>query len=305
MTDVRTNAPMYNTPVLDSRGNINEVWWQFFMTLLSRTGGLEGFDIDVLVRRVRSVDALQAATVGVDYPRAELPPVDVSRLGAAPSEAPAPVAIPARAPADLMSLLVANTHGQQQDPGLHALVTPALDGFMSAADKTKLNALAVPIANPATLIADVVLTNTTADGNILALSFPAASLIAGASINLKAFAIVTSAGVSGTLSVWVKIGAVKVITHAFTLPAPGVTNKGILYTATLTVRTAGAAGTVQVSSLMTSDDNSLSGGPVISSAGGAINTTIANTITIGWNWSVANAGNIATAKNASITIEKQ
>lgn len=50
MTDVTTDLPLYNTPIMDARGNINEVWWRFFSTLLTRTGGMVGVDILVLVR---------------------------------------------------------------------------------------------------------------------------------------------------------------------------------------------------------------------------------------------------------------
>lgn len=304
MTDVRTTAPMYNTPIIDARGNINEVWWRFFTTLLARTGGLEGFDIDVLVSRVKAVDALQASSVGVERAFPDDWPADVGVVRPNIQEAPGPVPVQ-RQPLDLMALLTAPNHGQQQDPGLHALATTTTDGFMSAGDKVKLNNLSVPAVVPATLIADAVVTNTTADGVILSIAVPAGALLAGSTLSLRMFGLVTSAAVAGTLSFWVKIGATKVLSQSFTLPASGVANAGVFYTANATVRTAGAAGTIQLSSLMTSGSNALNGGPVVGTAAGSIDTTAASTFTIGWNWSVANAGNTATAKNATIILEKQ
>lgn len=304
MTDVTTNIPAYGTPIIDARGNINEVWWRFFTTLLARTGGLEGFDIDVLVSQVKSVDALQASSVGVERAFPDGLPADVSVARQGIQEAPGPVQVQ-RQPLDLMALLTAPTHGQQHDPGLHALATTTADGFMSAADKVKLNNLSVPAVVPATLIADAVTTNTTADGVILSIAVPAGALLAGSTLSLRMFGLVSSAAIAGTLSFWVKIGATKVLSQSFTLPVLGVTNAGVFYTANATVRTAGAAGTIQLSSLMTSGSNALNGGPVVGTAAGSIDTTAANTFTIGWNWSVANAGNTATAKNATIILEKQ
>lgn len=44
MTDIAIDLPIYNTPIIDQRGNISEVWWRFFATLLTRTGGTQGND---------------------------------------------------------------------------------------------------------------------------------------------------------------------------------------------------------------------------------------------------------------------
>lgn len=47
--DLDIDLPFYNTPLIDARGNMSEVWWRFFTTLLARTGGTQGVDINNIV----------------------------------------------------------------------------------------------------------------------------------------------------------------------------------------------------------------------------------------------------------------
>lgn len=65
MTDITTDLPIYNTPIIDARGNISEVWWRFFSTLLIRTGDTVGVDGSVIQADVTllqvNVALLQAA----------------------------------------------------------------------------------------------------------------------------------------------------------------------------------------------------------------------------------------------------
>lgn len=55
MTDIALDLPFYNTPFIDARGNISEVWWRFFTTLLARTGGTEGNDTAVLLQLIKDL----------------------------------------------------------------------------------------------------------------------------------------------------------------------------------------------------------------------------------------------------------
>lgn len=58
------DLPIYNTPFTDARGNISEVWWRFFVTLLERTGGTEGIDIDALLQLIKELfERLQEASI--------------------------------------------------------------------------------------------------------------------------------------------------------------------------------------------------------------------------------------------------
>lgn len=67
MTDVAIDLPIYNTPIIDARGNISEVWWRFFQTLLIRTGGTPGVDIDTIVQLIKQIFILleeQSISIG-------------------------------------------------------------------------------------------------------------------------------------------------------------------------------------------------------------------------------------------------
>jgi hypothetical protein len=55
MADVAIDLPIYNTPIIDARGNISEVWWRFFQTLLTRTGGSSGVDISNILELIRQI----------------------------------------------------------------------------------------------------------------------------------------------------------------------------------------------------------------------------------------------------------
>jgi len=66
MTDVTVDLPIYNTPIVDGRGNISEVWWRFFSTLLTRTGGTEGVDIETIVQLIEEIFVdLQELSIGI------------------------------------------------------------------------------------------------------------------------------------------------------------------------------------------------------------------------------------------------
>jgi hypothetical protein len=136
MVDLRANIPEFRTPIIDVKtGMIDPVWWQFFIKLFDRTGSENGsdggeiiIDIDFIKKRV---DQLYGLSVG----QAIQPPFKQKEypetLVAIPSRAAAPIAPPFDVP----------THGLQYDPALHAVATPTENGFMSATDKAKLDAI--------------------------------------------------------------------------------------------------------------------------------------------------------------------
>ncbi|HGM4824719.1 TPA: hypothetical protein ACKP7E_003455 [Pseudomonas aeruginosa] len=289
MMDVKANIPEFNTPFIGQDGRVNYVWWQFLLKLWTRTGGASGNDGSASLNLIRALEGSAASAIAFQFDPANSPAPDgqVSRL-------PKPsVVVPDQA---------VYQHGIHDAGDLHAAVTASKNGFMTSGDKSKLDSF--PNIAPVALTADATIVNSTADGNILQLTAPASSLSAGSTIGGRLYALVSSAAATGTLSVWIKIGATKVITQTFTMPALGQTNTGMSYYFTASVRTTGVSGTIQLSALMTSNGNALNAGPVVSTASATINTTISNTFTLGWNWSVANAANSATAKNAVLSQEK-
>lgn len=280
-----TQVPEAGTPIFNERGYIDPVWHNFFNTLMRRTGGTLGVDAD-------SDSASMNATAFGDS--------SASRPG---DELLQAQLVQSRDSVDGMHQ--APNHGQHNDPILHDVATPTANGFMAATDKSKLDSVVIPIALPVSLTADVVTQNTTADGPVLAFTLPISTITVGTTIAVRLLGLITAAASAGTLSVWIKSGVTKVMTQTFTLPGLGQVNTGLFYTASITARTVGASGTMQIASLMTSNGNALNGGPAVGSVSAALNTTIANTFTVGWSWSAANAGNVATAKNATFLLEKQ
>jgi hypothetical protein len=282
--NLSTQIPDTGTPIFDSNGFINPVWHAFFSTIVRRTGGSEGVD-----------SASESAIVGATVEAAVMPQEQVSSF----EVVPVVIAQSEAAPEGIVP-----THGLQADPALHEVASSAQNGFMSATDKAKLDSVSLPVVSPTALLADVVTQNSTADGPILTFVLPASSIVAGTTVAARLTGLITSAASAGTLSVWIKSGATKVLTQVFTLPAAAQSGVGVAYSVSITARTTGTSGTMQIAGMLTSAGNVL-GGPALGSVSAALNTTISNTLTIGWNWSAANSGNVATAKNATFLLEKQ
>lgn len=142
MADLRANIPEFRTPIIDVKtGMIDPVWWQFFIKLFDRTGAEQGSDgggviIDITILK-KLVDQIYGLSIG----QAIQPPFKQKEypetLAQLPQRAAAPIAFPFDVP----------THGLQYDPALHAVATPTDSGFMSAADKTKLDSIAGTTSN--------------------------------------------------------------------------------------------------------------------------------------------------------------
>lgn len=295
-----TQVPAISTPIFDANGYISTVWYQFFSKLVARTGGIEGSSVGSLQEEI---EELAIAAEGLEGNVYAAPPVTLMRPSNQDVALGLPVPVSQR-PGSSTEPFMAASHGLQVDPELHAAVTALVNGFMLAADKAKLDALPAASFQPVVLLADVVTQNTTADGPVLTLNVPANTLQAGSTIAFRMFATVSSAASSGTLTVWLKFNIFKVLSLTFTIPAAAQSGRGIWYEAELTMRTGGAAATVQMSAQLSSDSNALNAGPIIATAANSINLTNANTLSIGFTWSVANAANIATAKTGAIYPEK-
>lgn len=341
MAEVSSNIPQYSIPIVNAAGQVNDIWWRFFVTLFDRTGGGEGGDItQILIDLQRQQNEINDVSQAVDGnlatallatfagklielqtqmemlqpvapPRASGLNPDVS-MTAGYGRSPAPAQMLTgyepgitdpkglrRTSADAM-FGVTPVHQLENDQLLHAVATQALNGFMSATDKAKLDGINTSLISAA-ITADVTSNNTTADVPILSITIPAGALAVGSTFGASLYALVSSAALTGTINIWVKINATKAFTLALTTPAVGSTAQGISFYPRITCRAIGASGSLQMSGLFTSNNNVYNGGPVVNSALGSIDTTVSNTLTLGVNWSVANAGNTLAVKNCDIT----
>lgn len=118
MKDLTSQVPDAGTPIFDDRGFINTVWHQFFFSLLRRTGGTVGIDPVDLQNRIGSLEVRAEETEVYEY--SEAPNVEM---------------------AEEFDLGYAWNHGAQYDPLHHAIVTINANGFMSSADKVKLDSI--------------------------------------------------------------------------------------------------------------------------------------------------------------------
>jgi len=158
-----TNAviPIPDAPMVVGN-RVTEVWFRFFLQLFNRTGSTPGVDVTKLVRDINDLQVLWASQTPTELAAQDIPPADVmasaaialvmtrlyelqaqiqqiSGLSAVPEqlqpEAATCCAVIDTPPADVF------THGTHADETLHAVATPTSAGFMSAADKTKLDSL--------------------------------------------------------------------------------------------------------------------------------------------------------------------
>lgn len=289
MADTNATVPDINTALILPNGQIHPVWFQFFLRLLVRTDPNTNPDIERLTILINALYGQSNAQV--DY---------LSSLSAIRDMAViAQSAIYARPRIPMVSTGEIPAHGLQYDEQLHALATASLAGFMSAADKTKLNALRATIA-PVTLTADVVNVNSSADQQILSTVIPANALATGSMLRARIWANISTLAAGGTLAFWIKSGATKVVNLVATLPAGALSNIGTRVDFSVTQR----AGTAAVGfGELTTTGNSLIPAPFISANLFTLDPTISNTVSIGWTWFTASPSNNGTAFIAIISQE--
>lgn len=162
--DTRTDIPPPSSIVLDPRGRMTEVWWQFLLLLWRRTGGGNGGDLTKIIAEITDLATAAGGTAPDAHVATLLSRLDdletaiaaeVSMLAGPRGDASAPEFVTAHhnrqdisegivrtppSPPDVDFGLVP-THGVHEDPDLHAVATPDRAGFMSAADKAKLDSL--------------------------------------------------------------------------------------------------------------------------------------------------------------------
>lgn len=139
MTNVSANMPEATTPIIGADGRINPIWWQYLLRLFARTGGGVGID-SAAVAQLAQDNAAMAAAQGVAAARTLLEILQHSQV-AIPRKHDHHDAPVERCRCRCTCQAPAYSHGIHDDPDLHALATPTAAGFMSAADKAKLDLL--------------------------------------------------------------------------------------------------------------------------------------------------------------------
>ncbi len=171
----------------------------------------------------------------------------------------------------------------------------------------------VPYRNPAGIVAIAAqgsVSNSAADTGIINQAIPANGLIAGGGVGQSYIAEVwgnTDNVVTATpvWNVWLKINSVKIVTLSWTMPATALTNQPYYARMMMTCRTTGATGTVIGAGYGHSAAPTFGAGDfaiVSNTATTTLDTTAAQTLTLGANWGTANASNIGRWDHASTAL---
>lgn len=151
----------------------------------------------------------------------------------------------------------------------------------------------------ATLTDDVV-SNGAVEVPLVVLAVPNA-LKAGALLSGRIVGVTSNGNIPGTLNLWLAIGGVKVLTHAFTTPDVIGAGKGFAADFSLIVR---APGSVMAGGVLSLAYNAPTVLPLASLAPVAVSAGAGVALTLGMHWTAANAANIATVKVAYLSADK-
>ena len=159
--DTKAIIPIPDAPMVVGN-RVTEVWFRFFLQLFNRTGGNPGGDLTKVIRDINDLQALLEGQTPADLSSEDIPPADVmasaaialvmgrlDELQAQIQQVAGISAVPDQLPTEAATCCAATdappadvfTHGTHADETLHAVATPTSAGFMSAADKTKLDSL--------------------------------------------------------------------------------------------------------------------------------------------------------------------
>jgi hypothetical protein len=112
---ISINVPQPGIPFLDPAGNVSRAWLYYLLTLLTRTGGVQGISSSEIVIQTTSV-AFQQSMDDVVFPA----PFPVLSMVSAMDDVPTPTSI---APAALLALSLVDDAAQQPiNPILAALL---------------------------------------------------------------------------------------------------------------------------------------------------------------------------------------
>lgn len=175
-----------------------------------------------------------------------------------------------------------------------SLISQLLSGFQAVAAQLKplLRWKSIRVNLTSTSTGGI---NTTADHNWLTLNIPANTLQIGDVIDFDVYGFVNKGTGAANLNLFSKWGAIKLSTLPVTNLGNGAfTNRPLHFQGKMTVRTIGVAGTLQYAYQAQLEDFTQ---VTLLSANFTINTTLANTVTLGCNLTTANA---SSSSNASV-----
>jgi hypothetical protein len=130
------NLPPPQVPFVDTSGRVSTVWWQFMLTLFNRTGGTQGSDASDLEALIAELTGdLHSVAVPVVQQERSTPPdvVTATITQGTPPESVTVLFPVGDTPDDSLG------HGAQPGGEFHDVATQSVAGFMSAADKQKLD----------------------------------------------------------------------------------------------------------------------------------------------------------------------
>jgi hypothetical protein len=147
------------------------------------------------------------------------------------------------------------------------------------------------VANPA---------NSTADFNAVQTTIPANGLWAGAIIQGGISGTVTANAslASTTYNFWVKLGNTKILPTYFNVALLSTASGTFMFDLLITVRSTGTGGTFAGCAVVR---NGATGSVALNNVVGNIDTTAAQTLSMGFNWSNGGTNNIITATQGVIT----
>lgn len=191
---------------------------------------------------------------------------------------------------------------------LTGAITPVYNQLVAIGDKpldifSKLQGLlSIRLLRQVNIAAVTGGASSTADINIAQLVIPANRLVAGDVFKIQINGIYTKPLSGGTsVNFWVKIGATKMVTLAY-VPTVAQTSRNFFVDMDIDVRSIGASGSLFFTGFGNVEITSTPTNQILTANGNAltVDTTAAQTITIGFNFSNSNATNNVTANTAKI-----
>jgi hypothetical protein len=133
----QANFPDVGVPMTDPKtGRVSMVWFQLLLALFNRTGGVPGTSTADFKSLISQLAQQAESAVAPSYAP------ELSRRIADVEAALSALAVALREPEPDSFV---PTHGLQDAPDLHALASSTAAGFMSSADKAKLDGIAATV----------------------------------------------------------------------------------------------------------------------------------------------------------------